>query len=516
MSRGLKRPSSSSALRVSSERPPPTRSSTWRAIQLGLLLLVVGLEALDRPAARVLRPELLVLARRVPADDRVGGVEDELGRAVVLLELDDGRTRLVPLEVEDVAQVRPAPAVDRLVVVADHAQVVVLRRERPDPQVLRLVRVLVLVDVEVAPLLPVAGQDVRRLLEEAHRLEQDVVEVERTDRPQARLVGPGEPGHDPLVVVEGDLLQAVGVEHLVLRPADRPEDGRRAELAGRGQVLLAEELLHQGLLVVRVVDDEARVEPDRGTVPAEDPGADRVERPGLDVVPRLPDERDDPLAELDRGPVREGHREDLPGPDALHADEVGDPVGEHPGLAAPGAGQDEQRPLGGHHRAGLLGVQPGDDLLGERGGRGGPLGRIDPGPYRRVGVRGGRGLILGGGDGGAGPVCGGALTAGARRPGIRSPEAARVVARGLLLERLGRRLERERDIVIGRLGEEPIGRFRHASIVVGAASPALTGSRRRGSPATGRLPIRERGTPRPGRPGVRRSSPPCRSRTARS
>ena len=58
---------------------------------LGLLLLVVGLEALDPDAAGVLGPELLVLARRVARDDRVGGIEDQLRRAVVLLELDDRR-----------------------------------------------------------------------------------------------------------------------------------------------------------------------------------------------------------------------------------------------------------------------------------------------------------------------------------------------------------------------------------------------------------------------------------------
>ena len=109
----------------------------------------------------------------------MGGVEDELGGAVVLLELDDGRIGPVALEVEDVADVRPAPAVDRLVVVAHDAEVPVLRRERLDPQVLRPVGVLVLVDVEVAPALLVLGEDVGRLLEEADGLEQEVVEVER-------------------------------------------------------------------------------------------------------------------------------------------------------------------------------------------------------------------------------------------------------------------------------------------------------------------------------------------------
>ena len=111
----------------------------------------------------------------------MGRVEDQLGRAVVLLELDDRRVGVVALEVEDVADVGAAPAVDRLVVVADDREVAVLRGERPDPEVLRPVRVLVLVDVEVAPAILVAGEDVGRLVEQPDGLEEEVVEVERAD-----------------------------------------------------------------------------------------------------------------------------------------------------------------------------------------------------------------------------------------------------------------------------------------------------------------------------------------------
>ena len=82
----------------------------------------------------------------------------------------------------------PRQPVDRLVVVADDREVAVLRREGPDPQVLRPVRVLVLVDVEVAPALLVPGEDVGRLVEEPDGIEQQVVEVERVRLAQALLV----------------------------------------------------------------------------------------------------------------------------------------------------------------------------------------------------------------------------------------------------------------------------------------------------------------------------------------
>ena len=142
-----------------------------------------------------------------------------------------------------------------------------------------------------------------------------------------------------------------------------PEDRARPELARERHVLFLEDLLHQRLLVVGVVDDEPAVDADRLAVLAEDPGAERVERAGLDVAALLADQADDPLAELGRGAVGERDREDPPRGDPVHADEVRDPVGQHAGLARAGAGEDQQRSLGRRDRARLLRVERPDDLL---------------------------------------------------------------------------------------------------------------------------------------------------------
>ena len=291
-------------------------------------------------------------------------VEDQLGRAVVLLELHDGRLGPVALEVEDVAQVGAAPRVDRLVVIAHHGEIAVFRGEGADPQVLRAVRVLVLVDVEVAPLVLVLGEDGGRLLEQPDAFEQEVVEVERVRLAQALLVAGREAGDHPLAVVRGLFDEEGRIEHLVLGPADRAEDRARAEFPGERQVLLFEDLLHQGLLIVGVVDDEPPADPDRLALLAKDTGIQRVERPRLDVPAGLADQRDDPLAELGRRPVGERDGEDLPRSHAVHADEVRDPVGEDPGLARSGAGEDQQRALGGRDGPCLLGIEGLDDLVG--------------------------------------------------------------------------------------------------------------------------------------------------------
>ena len=80
-----------------------------------LLAVTLELPDLDLVALFLVGPEVLLEAAAVVLDDRVGGVEDRLSRAVVLLELDDAGVGEVLLEVEDVADVRAAPAVDRVV-----------------------------------------------------------------------------------------------------------------------------------------------------------------------------------------------------------------------------------------------------------------------------------------------------------------------------------------------------------------------------------------------------------------
>ena len=87
----------------------------------------------DRVALPAVGPQVLGLAPRVVGDDGVGGVEDGLGGAVVLVEHDHLGVGIVLLELQDVADVGAAPGVDALVGVADHAEVAVLGRQHRAP-----------------------------------------------------------------------------------------------------------------------------------------------------------------------------------------------------------------------------------------------------------------------------------------------------------------------------------------------------------------------------------------------
>ena len=70
-----------------------------------------------------LGPERLALALLVVRHHRAGRFQNVLGRAVILLQADGVRVGKVVLEIENVADVGAAPAVDRLVFVAHHADV---------------------------------------------------------------------------------------------------------------------------------------------------------------------------------------------------------------------------------------------------------------------------------------------------------------------------------------------------------------------------------------------------------
>jgi hypothetical protein len=300
------------------------------------------------------RHQRLPLALLVVGDEGGGRVEDRLGRAVVLLQPQDPGSREVPLEVQDVLDVRAAPGIDRLVLVPHDGDVPLRAHQVADQLVLRAVGVLVFVHEHVAEAPPV-GLPHGLVGQQVHRPQQQVVEVHRLGLAQRGLVALGHPGQD---------LRAHRVPVEVLQVPARVLAGRDpGEEPPRGMELLREvegleRVPHDRELVVFVVDDEVRGEAGGGRLPAQEPHAEAVERgdPALQRGP--PEEALRAGLHLPRRLVRERDREQGLGRDALLEDEVGDAVGDDAGLAAPCAGQDQHRPVGGQHGDPLLLVQP--------------------------------------------------------------------------------------------------------------------------------------------------------------
>ena len=189
---------------------------------------------------------------------RVRRAQDRVRRAVVLLQRDRARAGEVALEVEDVADVGAAERINGLVRVADSAQVPVVGREQLQQPVLRVVRVLVLVDEDVAERLAPALARLGEALEHVHGEEEHVVEVDGVREEEAPLVQLVDVG-DGLVVERRDALAVLGgPDEVVLLARDDGVDAARRE-ALRVALQLLQARLRQAQLVGLVVDREVRL-----------------------------------------------------------------------------------------------------------------------------------------------------------------------------------------------------------------------------------------------------------------
>jgi len=253
-----------------------------------------------------------------------------------------------------VIHARAAPAVDGLVVVAHGEEIVALRQQLAQPQVLDAVGVLELVHQHVAEALTVVGGHLRILAEQLQGAQQQVAEVHQAAAVQGGLVAAVQL-HDLGVIVaarrhlgggQGVLLEAVdgplhpaGVVGLVVHPG------------------LLDHSLHRALLVLGVQDLEIAGQLEGGGVGAQDAVAQAVEGADPQVGHADAQQLLHPFAHLAGGLVGEGHRQDGAGGLAQVAHQVGDAVGEHAGLAAAGSGQDQAGAGGQGHRGVLLLVQ---------------------------------------------------------------------------------------------------------------------------------------------------------------
>jgi hypothetical protein len=221
--------------------------------------------------------------------------------------LDDLGAGEVALEAQDVVHLGAAPAVDRLVVVADAADVLPLLGQQPQPQVLGDVGVLVLVDQQIAEPVVVLGQHVRLAGEDGDVVQQQVAEVAGVQHPQAFLVETIK----GLAALVGEV-RAFGGRQAVGRPAAvLPLVDQAGQHLGRPtlgvDVLGFQQLLEQPLLIVVVEDGVVRLQPDQLGMAAQDLGGHRVE--GAQPAQALglgADDVGDPLAHLARGLVGEG------------------------------------------------------------------------------------------------------------------------------------------------------------------------------------------------------------------
>ena len=130
-------------------------------------------------ARTVFRAEVFRLAVEAVLDNEVGGVQNGLCRTIILLQNDNLCLRIIALESQNVAHIRAAPAVNRLVGVANHADILIFFGKLPRQNVLRKIRVLIFINQNVFKTLLILFQNVGISFKQLNRFKNQVVEIQR-------------------------------------------------------------------------------------------------------------------------------------------------------------------------------------------------------------------------------------------------------------------------------------------------------------------------------------------------
>ena len=354
-------------------------------------------------ARHVLGAQRLAEAALVVGDQVRGGGEDMGGGAVVALEADDLGAGKVVLEAQDVVHLGAAPAVDRLVVVADAADVLERARRRllggcgrlgllalrglgvlslpacgergeisargistaaralaqqPQPEILRHVGVLILVHQNVSEPPLILAQHLGLLAEQPDAFEQQVAEVGGVEHFQPLLEG----GVELFALAAGEARGLAGGNLVGRKAAVLPAVDEAGEHARRPALLVdvlgCEQLLEQTDLIVGIEDGEVRLQADQLGMPPQNFHADRMKgakpRHSLDNLAHHGPTRAfiSRAALLVKVTARISVR-----PCTSGGKNVRYPRCQDTGFSGPGAGQNQHRAVQGHDRLALLRIE---------------------------------------------------------------------------------------------------------------------------------------------------------------
>ena len=289
-------------------------------------------------------------------DDVVRRVEDIRGGAVILLELDYVAVREILLELENIADIRAAPAVNRLVVVADDAHVMPLSCQQAHEHILRVVRILIFVHVDIVEPVAVRLQHRRMLHEQFERFNEQIVEIQRVRAAQTVLVLEIViVNHLAAVIAVGLLEPLVRTEQAVFRIGNlRPHFLERQDFIV--DIELFAKFLQHGHLVVVVVDGETAGIPQAFDIAPQNARAAGMKRGNPHIPGLIARQPVDALAHFLGRLVCECDGQNLRGGHAQFQ-KMRDTAGQRAGFARACARQDQHRSLSDLHGLSLLRVQ---------------------------------------------------------------------------------------------------------------------------------------------------------------
>ena len=341
-------------------------------------------------------PKLLALTAQVVGDHRIGGIQNRLGRAVILFQPDDPGSAVLLFKIQNIFDGGAAEAVNALVVVANHTQIFITSSQQAGQQILQMVGILVLVHQAITEFSLIIGADILIFLQKANGVQDNIVEIHRIVVYQPLLVLFISPGGMNGTVIPGkfSLLQHfIRASHPVFFLADDAQHGfRRKHLFIQAHV--PDDIFHNALAIRGVINGEMLAQPHPLRIAAQNTAAGGVECHGPDILALGAQHSGKPVFQFVGRFICKCNGNDAPGRHGLHSakkirlhpvriadglaqtfqeqhiffgyrvrhqigiagaaesDQIGNAVNEHRGLAAACACKQQQRPI--RRKDGLL------------------------------------------------------------------------------------------------------------------------------------------------------------------
>ena len=368
---------------------------------VGLCSLVLRLVNGDGISLTVAGPELLSLSAQIVGDYRIGGIQNRLGGAVILLQTDGSASLVLLFKIQDIFDGCAPEAVNTLIVIAHNADIFISPSQQRGEQILHMVGVLILVHQNIAEFSLIVSTDIFVLLQQLYGHKDDIIKVQSIVFPEPLLILHIGSCHVLRTDIPGlfsPFQHLFSGNHVVLFPAHSPQH----IAGGEGlfvQIHVPDDFLHHPFRIRRIINGKAAGVAHPLNIPAQDPAASGMEGHGPDILRFRPQQDCQALLQLIGGLVGEGDGHNAPGNCRLHgaeeicptafllgrgvvqlfqeqnillshrvgdlpgvtapavAHDIGYSVDEDCGLAAACACQQKQRPLGGKNRLLLHGIQ---------------------------------------------------------------------------------------------------------------------------------------------------------------
>ena len=138
---------------------------------------IVRLIVNDFRTVAVGSPQIFRLASAVIVDNGIGGIQNNLRAAIVLLQFHQLGIGIILFEIKDILDIGTAPAVNALVGIAYYADVSVACSQQLCQQILCMVGVLIFVNHQIIKLVLVFFSNRRIFLQQTQRQQQQIVKV---------------------------------------------------------------------------------------------------------------------------------------------------------------------------------------------------------------------------------------------------------------------------------------------------------------------------------------------------